>query len=745
MEVFSLKFFEGNNIKRQKKVVRVYIDSSMGVNINAYLKKYFRICFSLGFKEKLISVEKDKTICLWVTYNEENVAKYILTNLYYGSLSVEKIAHKASQLVFKGFVNYIVNRSQLFDIPCIRLTDRLFQLGYGKNSTIISEDYQSFENMHNTVISMDREALWDMLRYSNFPRISGKVVYSDKEIKYFKDYTFPISVRCVDKKYDINIYANNEHELQTLMKNMIDEYGKIFICELGIDYRCICFNGNVQLIYSINDEKYSREDCENSNIGVDIKNLCMNIYKELNIKFMYVDIKKSYIFRVVDVGAVFNIADKVNNSSIKVELADCLLKCLKKEGIGYIPIISITGTNGKTTTARLTYNLLNKLGMHAALTSTEGIFIGNKKVRNGDTTGFLSAREVLKNKEVEAAVFETARGGILKNGLGYDKASAGIITCISKDHIGMDGIKGLKELIEVKSVVLDEVGVGGKIIVKAQESLISAAFREFEYCINRVYKRYRKRATSNEIVLFALDKNIYLEEYIEDGGEALYVENDSIIYCKNGVERKIINIKEIPFTHKGISKGNILNIMASIAAISSIINDIEKIVEAIKDIKCDLHANPGRQNILDMGKFKLILDYGHNPEAFTEVFSLVKSLNPSRITSIIAAPGDRMDSLIKELGTIAAKYSDYIIVREQEDLRGRKKGHSASLIKAGIHETGFNKEMVTTIYKEEEALEYAMKKAEKEEVIVLFTQCLDVIIPIINKYLHSIGREKVCE
>lgn len=406
---------------------------------------------------------------------------------------------------------------------------------------------------------------------------------------------------------------------------------------------------------------------------------------------------------------------------------DEIIKEMKTKNNGLIPIISVTGTNGKTTTVRLIYTLLKNVGYSIGMASTGGIFIGDKNIKHGDTTGFYSAREVLKNNTVEIAVLETARGGIIKKGLGYEKCCAAVITSLSEDHIGMNGIEDLNGLGRVKALIADDIIYGGKIIIRAIEPLV-------KIFVNREH-----------VVLFDLTKNKFIQKHIESGGEAWYVEDGCIVLNRNGIEHKLINLEKIPFAYRGYSRGNVKNIIAALAAINTFYQDIEDIILILKNLQCDIYTNAGRQNIIAIDDYKIILDYGHNAEAFEEVFHIAKSLNPSNITGIIAAAGDRRDEHIRELGAIAARYCDHIIIREQAERRGRASGESPSIIKRGVMDTGFNLKKVEIILKEEEAIVYAMRKAVKDEVIVLFTQCLDMVIPAINKYLDSRGLRKIAE
>lgn len=733
MKITSLKVYEGNNIKRQKRSISIFLEDASDYEIKKYLKAYFRLSFSLGYKEKLVEMEKVNDLWnLWVTYTNEELSKYLLFNILYNLNDSDILAEKAGSLVKQGFLYDVVKKFRERKLPVIEIGEDLFQLGFGKNSVIIGKNYQNYESMIKVEISRNRKNLWQCLRYSHIPKVDGKVLYSVEEIKEISEYNYPINIRSVDKNKDVKITINNKEELNKVLDNMMKMYTRTFVYSGSVKYRVICFKGEVLTLLK-KEEEYKiieiagkkLEVLEIAEILEKLNSFCKNVYKNMGINFMYIDLQEEEEIKVVDLGCVFDIGEEIKG--VKDKIIEAYIDCLTKEDIGIIPIISVTGTNGKTTTARLINHILNKLGFNCALTSTGGIYVGNKKVKSGDTTGFLSAREVLTNKEVEAVVLETARGGIYRNGLGYEGACAAVITSISEDHIGMEGIKDINDLVDIKSIVLDELIPDGKIVIKAQEELYECA------------------KNKNNVCLFSLERNKVMDNHIKNQGEAFYLEGEYIIQNKNGTENKIIKAKELPFTHKGYSKGNILNIMAAIAAVSSVWENIDDIVAALKDLQCDLYFNPGRQNILDFERFKLMLDYGHNSEAYNEVLSIAKSLNPSKITAIIAAAGDRMDKYIKELGSIAAEYCDYIIIREQDDLRGRKHGESAELIREGAFEAGFKKENLTIIYKEEEAVVYAMERASYGEVIVLFTQCLDVIIPAVNNFLIKQGRAPIGE
>ncbi|MDU4910247.1 Mur ligase family protein [Clostridium baratii] len=384
-----------------------------------------------------------------------------------------------------------------------------------------------------------------------------------------------------------------------------------------------------------------------------------------------------------------------------------------------IPIIAVTGTNGKTSTTRLIYNTLLELGYRSGMSSTGGIIIGNETIRTGDTTGYYSALEVLKRKDVNVAVLETARGGLIKKGLGFKNARACIITSLSEDHMGMEGVNSLEQLGKVKALIKEGLKEDGVMVVRATNEIVNLF------------------NANDKLILFENDKNDIICNHIKNGGEAFYTKQGYIVHNLNGVESNIVSLNELEFTHNGASESNVRNVMAAIASIKTIDNDINKISNALKNIKCDLTKNKGRQNILNIKDFKLIIDYGHNSEAFNEVFNIAKSLNPTRITGLITAPGDRTDNHIIELGEIAAKFCDKVIIKEQEDKRGKENGETAKLLKRGLINKGFKEENIIILLEERDAILKALNDAIAGEIIVSFSQFLHLTIPAINEFLSE--------
>ncbi|SCY65895.1 cyanophycin synthetase [Alkaliphilus peptidifermentans] len=382
-----------------------------------------------------------------------------------------------------------------------------------------------------------------------------------------------------------------------------------------------------------------------------------------------------------------------------------------------VPIISITGTNGKTTTTRMLSNIIKKSGLIVGMTNTGGVYIDDELVVKGDTTGPQSARIVLMDKRVEVAVLETARGGIVNKGLGYNVADVGIITNIGDDHLGLDGINTLEEMANVKSLVVEAVNKNGYAVLNADDPYT-------EVILNNV---------KCNIVLFSQSQNNKLiEKHISLGRKAVYISDENIWVFDGEESHKVIEISRIPATFGGVLKHNIENSMAAVAGAYSLGVSIATIAEALSEFNTDIKYNPGRFNVFDVRNFKVIIDYGHNIDGYSKVLEGLKRMKQGNLIGIIGVPGDRTDINILKIGEISGKYFDYVHIKEDMDLRGRKPEEVAKILKKGCSLGGLTEDRMEIECNEVNALRKAIENGKEGDLIVVFYENYQPLVDLIN-------------
>lgn len=387
-----------------------------------------------------------------------------------------------------------------------------------------------------------------------------------------------------------------------------------------------------------------------------------------------------------------------------------------------IPIVSITGTNGKTTTTRLIAHILAQTGCKVGMTTTGGIYVDGKCIYTGDTTGYYSAKAVLNNREVEAAVLETARGGIIKKGLAYDAADVGVITNITEDHLGIDGVNTMEDLAFVKSLVGEAVRKNGYVVMNADD-LVSISI------INRI---------KSNIIMFSKDKyNTILRNNINKGGYGIYIYNNVIYVEKENSVMPVIKVNDIKISLEGKLVYNLENAMAACGAAIGLNVSFMDISNGLKSFYGDEAFNPGRFNMYDIHGGKVILDYGHNIEGYKSVIKGIKNIKHKRLVGIIGVPGDRMDRSVEEIGRIAGESFDYIYIKEDKDRRGRKLGDIASILRRGVLKSAFNIKKLRTILDEEKALEDAIDNIRPGDIVIVFFERLSPLQKIIAKKIKQ--------
>lgn len=389
-----------------------------------------------------------------------------------------------------------------------------------------------------------------------------------------------------------------------------------------------------------------------------------------------------------------------------------------------IPIITITGTNGKTTTARLCAHIARQAGKCVGLTTSDGVYIRNQLVQKGDTTGPASAAVVLRDPSVNFAVLETARGGILRAGVGYDWSNAAVVTNIAEDHLGLRDVHTIEDLAEVKAVTVERVMPDGYAILNAEDGM-TPLIRKHADCA---------------ISFFSLDPdNATFREHVTGRGMGATIENGWIVVYDKGLRFALCEVKAVPITFGGKARFNIGNALAAVLATYATNIHVSDITAGLMSFFQSAFTTPGRVNFIDFDEFRMMIDYAHNPHGIAALCELVGALRSGRLTAILGIPGDRRDVDIRESSRIVAGTFDQVIIREDFNRRGRAAGEVPALIKASLLDAGMKETDIRTILDERDALTYAAENAQPGDLVVIFADKPEFAA----KVLDELRRERV--
>lgn len=382
-----------------------------------------------------------------------------------------------------------------------------------------------------------------------------------------------------------------------------------------------------------------------------------------------------------------------------------------------IPIIAVTGTNGKTTTTRLTAHIVKQMGCKVGFTTTDGVYIQNRLQMRGDCTGPVSAEFVLKDPTVDFAVLECARGGLLKGGLGFHNCDVAIVTNVAPDHLGLLGIQTIEQLARVKGVVPETVLPNGYAVLNADDDL--------------VYKM--REGLECNVALFSMDeKNPRIVEHCRKGGLAAVAENGYVSIMKGTWKIRVDRIANIPLTFGGWAQFNIQNILASVLACFVRGYKIEDIKMALETFIPSPAQTPGRMNLFRFKNFTVLVDYAHNAHGLQAISKYIEHVEARPKVGVIAGVGDRREEDIREIGRVAAKMFDEVVIRQDKHLRGRESDEIINLLIEGLVEVNPGIKY-KAIPNEKEAIDYVIKNAVKDSFITI---CLDVVPDVLETIMR---------
>uniref|UniRef100_UPI0017DE798A cyanophycin synthetase n=1 Tax=Methylibium sp. TaxID=2067992 RepID=UPI0017DE798A len=341
------------------------------------------------------------------------------------------------------------------------------------------------------------------------------------------------------------------------------------------------------------------------------------------------------------------------------------------DGDGRIPVVAVTGTNGKTTTTLAIAHVMQRLGRVTGVTTTEGIFIDGNPVVRGDCTGYWSARTVLTSPETEFAVLETARGGILKRGLAFDRCDVGVVLNIASDHLGQDGVHTVEDLARVKGLIVEAARTA--VVLNADDA----------HCVAMA----RRARRGVEVVYFTLDASQpVFARHLARGSRGIHLQGGMLMWAERGHDVPLVAAARLPFTLRGKARHNIANAMAVFGALMALKVPRERILAGLLSFSSNESQNPLRLNVYRTAGVTLVVDYAHNAAAYAAVIETGRGLTRGRLIGVVAAPGDRQASDLAAIGRICGAGFDRLVVYEQDQKRGEVAGTTAAAIAEGARE-----------------------------------------------------------
>jgi cyanophycin synthetase len=347
-----------------------------------------------------------------------------------------------------------------------------------------------------------------------------------------------------------------------------------------------------------------------------------------------------------------------------------------------IPVISISGTNGKSTVTRLITHVLLLAGRHVGTTTSDGVLLDERMLQAGDWTGPGGAHQILARSDVDVAVLETARGGIVLRGMGYESNDASVLTNVSSDHLDLQGIHTLPELAEVKATVCRITRPGGWVVLNADDTLVAAVGR-------------RVRGRVAYFSLQGADGSPIVRRHVASGGRAYVVRSGWLTEVEGTASTPIAEVARIPITIGGLARHNVANVMAAAGGARGLGATVEQVRDGLMDFRPSTDRSPGRLNLFRLGSRLVIVDFAHNEAGISAVLDVAEGLaaggagRVAPITAIVGTAGDRPDDTLRGIGRIATERAQRVAIKEtRKYLRGRTEASVVGELLAGVTAAG---------------------------------------------------------
>jgi len=418
------------------------------------------------------------------------------------------------------------------------------------------------------------------------------------------------------------------------------------------------------------------------------------------------------------------------NAALSTRVANVLAEhALGTANVARIPVIAITGTNGKTTTTRMCAHIVAQSGKRVGMTCTDGIYIHGRRIDTEDCSGPKSARNVLLNPTIEAGVLETARGGILREGLAFDVCDVAVVTNIGEgDHLGLNGIETVEQLARVKRTIVDAVAPktatspGGTAVLKADDPLTAemAAF------------------CPGSVVFFCRDgEHPVMVKHRQEGGRVVFVRDNAVVLAEgHNLEIPLLSLDRIPLTHRGRIWFQVENVLAATAATWALGTPAEVIRNGLESFGGSISKSPGRFNLLMIRGISVICDYGHNTSSLQAMMEVLKQFPQPRRLALYTAAGDRRDVDMIEQGRMLGEAFDEVFLYEDQYMRGREQGEIMKLFQQGL-DAGQRVKRTTSVQGWNNAVDAVLASAQAGDLVLLQADTIDEAVEVVKRILAS--------
>jgi cyanophycin synthetase len=387
-----------------------------------------------------------------------------------------------------------------------------------------------------------------------------------------------------------------------------------------------------------------------------------------------------------------------------------------------IPSAAVTGTNGKTTTTRLLAHILRSAGKRVGWSSSSGVYIEGEMVIKGDYTGHGGARRVLTDTAIDCAVLETARGGILLRGLGYQSNDVGVFINVSEDHLDLHGVHTVETLARVKATVVRTTRPDGLVVLNADDPLVLAQ---------------REHVQAPVLLISQYPENPAVADHLADGGSCLILESGQVTLVSSDHREPIIPIDDVPLTYGGMARHMVENTLAACGAAIGMGVPLAEIATALKTFQPDRDHNAGRLNVFSLDDRTIVVDFAHNEIGLSFLLDFARQLKPeaTRLTAVIGTAGDRKDSVFSGLGRLAGERADRVVIKANPSyLRGRTAEGIIGLITGGLEESNSSDKLHAVYQSEYDGVFGAIEASEPGEIIV--TMCVEDYVSIMDELVR---------